>query len=154
VLRQERSSQFKGVSWVKGSKKWRAEFWDKAQNKEVYLGSFATEEDAAQACQGHASRKKSINAAAPTAAAAAAPTGKARMTNLGVAGLAGKAGLAPEQPTSPPPPPPPRPTSPRKLRRRLQPGLPPPPRPGPTARMLAPSTLGRRKKEARTRCRP
>jgi hypothetical protein len=131
ALKQEHSSRFKGVSWDKKRKRWYTRYWDKAHKKEVHLGYFATEEDAARAYQDRVGAKESVYAAAPAPAAAAAlPAGqpaaqqltqyelereaniarnKARMAHLSVVGLAGRAGLAPEQPRSPPPPPPHRP---------------------------------------------
>jgi hypothetical protein len=47
------TSRFKGVSWKKQERKWRAAGRDKAQNKTVHLGYFANEEDAARAYQDH-----------------------------------------------------------------------------------------------------
>jgi hypothetical protein len=122
-LKKERTSGFKGVSWRKQDKKWRACCWDKALKKDVHLGYFAVEEDAARAYQDHVGRaKESINAPDPPAAPAPAPAGQSaaqhllqyelerEAVDLGVVGLAGKAGLAPPelQPNNPPPPPPPR----------------------------------------------
>ena len=44
---QNSSSKFKGVSWEKDSKKWRA--YIRCENKQYYIGLFKTELDAAMA---------------------------------------------------------------------------------------------------------
>ena len=73
VLKQEHSSQFKGVSWNIGGKSWYASYRDTVQQKNVHIGCFATEEDARRARQDHIGAKKPISAAAATSAAPAAP---------------------------------------------------------------------------------
>ena len=47
VRAQQGSSSFKGVSWIRSAKKWRAGI--RASGKKIYLGQFDAEEDAARA---------------------------------------------------------------------------------------------------------